>query len=378
MAERDYLPETPEELTAAWLSDVLGTEIANVQREILGDEQGFMGDVVRLELESSDSQLPRYVVAKLPKKANRVMGELLGVYEREIMFFREFSEELPIRAPQLYFSEFDRDRGSEKQKEILRAIDRWPAFLNRLIGWLATHIAAAKKRRYLLLIEFYEGMEPGDQLAGVDLAACQRVLRGIAPMHSRYWDDPVLDQHFWLLDFDIDARMRQGTFLQHVDSYASVMGDSIAPHLNWLRDHGESLVRQFHAEAPRTLLHCDLRLDNVIFDGDECAYIDFQLVRCGPAAYDVAYFITSALQETVTDAERETVLRDYHAALAAPDYEYAAFKRDYQRALMIILSTLSSTEDVQLGDNRGQTMMDAWLRRLRTCVEGIDPATLLH
>jgi hypothetical protein len=112
MAERDYLPETPEELTAAWLSDVLGTEIANVQREILGEEQGFMGDVVRLELESSDSQLPRYVVAKLPKKANRVMGELLGVYEREIMFFREFSEELPIRAPQLYFSEFDRDRGS--------------------------------------------------------------------------------------------------------------------------------------------------------------------------------------------------------------------------------------------------------------------------
>ena len=101
---RPYLPETPEELTASWLSTVLGGEVQAVQQKVLGDGQGFMGDVVLLHIESPDPSVPKSVVAKLPKKANRVMGELLGVYEREIMFFREFAHDLPVRAPQLFFS----------------------------------------------------------------------------------------------------------------------------------------------------------------------------------------------------------------------------------------------------------------------------------
>jgi hypothetical protein len=377
MAERAYLPETPEELTAVWLSEILGSDITAVSQLELGVDVGFMGDVLRLELDCEDSQVPRHMVAKLPKKANRVMGELLGVYEREIMFFREFSEELPIRVPKHYFSEFDRDRGSEKQREIIRVLDGLPRFMSSLIGWLAYLIAGAKKRRYLLLIEFYEDMQPGDQLAGLDVGGCQRVLRGIAPMHQKYWNAPALEEHFWLMEMDIDARMRQGTFLAHVEQYEKIMGATVAPHLNWLREHGEILLRRFHGDVPSTLLHCDLRLDNVIFNGEVCAFIDFQLVRSGPAAYDVAYFVTSALHETATDEEREEVLKDYHAALAAPDYDYAEFKRDYQRGLMVILSTLSSTDDVELGESRGQSMMSAWLRRLAACLQSVDLPRLL-
>jgi Ser/Thr protein kinase RdoA (MazF antagonist) len=377
VADRFYLPETPEELTADWLSEALGAEITAARQRVLGDGQGFMGDVLLLELDAADPGVPRRLVAKLPKKANRVMGEMLGVYEREIMFFRDFAPDLPVRVPGHYYSEFDRDRGSENQKPILRALDRWPNFLNGFIGWAATRIATAKKRRYLLLIEFYENMQPGDQLVGLDVATCRQVLRSIAPLHRQYWGDPSLDEHFWLLEFDIDARMRQGTFRQHVDSYARVMGAEVAPHLDWLRENGEALVQRFQAEAPTTLLHCDLRLDNVVFDGDDCAFIDFQLVRSGPAAYDVAYFISGALHETATAAERDSLLRDYHAALAVPGYDLEAFRRDYRRALMVVLQGLSSTEDVELGDGRGETMMAAWLGRLRACLQDVEPADLL-
>jgi hypothetical protein len=377
VAERAYLPETLEELTPAWLSAALGAEIASVQQQVLGDGLGFMGEVVRLELESSDPQIPHNLVAKLPRKANRVMGELLGVYEREIMFFREFAADLPIRVPRHYFSEFDRDKGSEKQREIIRSLDGFPRFMTSLIGWAATLIAGAKKRRYLLLIEFYEDMQPGDQLAGLDVETSRQVLRSIAPMHRQYWGDPALDEHFWLMEFDIDARMRQGNFLSHAQQYAKVMGPQIAPHLAWLAENGEQLVRSFHADAPTTLLHCDLRLDNVIFNGNDCAFIDFQLVRSGPAAYDVAYFITSALDEDASADQRVSLLRDYHAALAVPDYDFERFQRDYARALMIILSTMSSSGDVDLGNQRGDAMMAAWMRRIRACVLDVDPATLL-
>lgn len=374
---RPYLPETPEELTASWLSTALGGEVQAVQQKVLGDGQGFMGDVVLLHLESPDPSVPRAVVAKLPKKANRVMGELLGVYEREIMFFREFAHDLPVRAPKLFFSEFDRDKGSEKQGEILRSIDRMPAFMSTLIGALGTMIAGAKKRRYLLLIEFFEDMHPGDQLAGLDVSACQQVLRSIAPLHKKYWQQPQLKDHFWLLELDIDARLRQGIFKQHVDAYAQIMGPGIAPHLDWLQENGEALTHRFVQDAPSTLIHCDLRLDNVVFNGDDCAFIDFQLVRHGPAAYDVAYFVTSALHENASPEEEQAVLDAYFSALNEPDYSFEQFMRDYHRGLMVVLAGLSGAEDVELGNDRGQNMMAAWLRRLAARVSRVDPTTLL-
>ena len=252
-----------------------------------------------------------------------------------------------------------------------------PRFMSNVIGAVGTMIAGAKKRRYLLLIEFFDDMQPGDQLAGLDVDACQQVLRSIAPMHRKYWQQPELNEHFWLLELDIDARMRQGIFKQHVDSYALVMGPSVAPHLAWMKEHGEMLMHTLVAEAPATLIHCDLRLDNVVFNGDDCAFIDFQLVRSGPAAYDVAYFVTSALHEDATQAQERAVLEAYFQALDAPDYSFEHFMRDYHRALLVILAGLSSTEDVDLSNERGQDMMAAWLRRLAARASAVDLNTLL-
>jgi hypothetical protein len=372
-----FLPETPAEITSDWLSSVLGGTVTSSQHQELGAGQGFMGDVLLVDIESADPAVPKQLVAKLPKKENRVFGELLGVYEREILFFKEFAENLPIRAPQMYFSEFDRDKASEKQGEILRSLDNVPLFLNGAIGFIGGLIAGAKKRRYMLLIEYFGDMEPGDQLAGLDATACIQVLRNIAPLHREYWLSEKLEGHFWLLELDIDARMRQGLFNKHVKQYSKVMGPKVAEHLAWLKPHGEQLLRRLVAEAPSTLLHCDLRLDNVIFDGESCAFIDFQLVRHGPAAYDVAYFMTSALHEDATAADVDMVLQAYHTELAVPDYDFARFKRDYERALMVVLCGLASVETVEFGNERGETMMAAWLRRLVARVESVDPGTLL-
>lgn len=377
MANREFLPETPVEITADWLSTVLGGKVSSSQYRELGAGQGFMGDVLRVDIESADPDLPAQLVAKLPKKENRVFGELLGVYEREIMFFREFAEDLPIRAPRMYFSEFDRDKGSEKQGEILRSLDNVPLFLNGVIGFVGALIAGAKKRRYMLLIEYFGDMAPGDQLAGLDAEACAQVLRSIAPLHREFWLSEKLQGHFWLLELDIDARMRQGLFNKHAKRYAKVMGPKVADHLVWLKEHGEQLLRRLVADAPTTLLHCDLRLDNVIFDGDECAFIDFQLVRHGPAAYDVAYFMSSALHEDASAADVDVALRAYHDELAVPDYDFATFKRDYERALMVVLCGLASADDVEFGNERGETMMAAWLRRLVARVAAVDPENLL-
>lgn len=373
----DHIPDTPEALTAEWLSGALGVAITGVGQRALGEGQGFMGDVLRLTLHSDDPAAPASVVAKIPKLANRPMGELLGVYEREIMFFRSLAADAPVRLPRLIYADFDRDKGSENQEKILRLFDRMPRFLSGPIGAMGAKVAAAKQRRYVLLIEDLGHMRPGDQLAGLDEAGCTRVLTEVAPLHRHFWQSERLRGHFWLLPLDIDARLRHGRFRQSRERFLRVLGPEFADTLAWLDAHGETLMRRFVAEAPVTLAHCDLRLDNVVFDGDGCAFIDWQLVRRGPAAFDVAYFVSSALHEDADGAAEERILRRYHDALDIASYPFDAFLRDYRRAMLLHLANLASADEVDLGNDRGGAMMAAWMRRLAARARHIEARTLL-
>ena len=163
-------------------------------------------------------------------------------------------------------------------------------------------------------------------------------------------------------------------FLQHVERFASTSKLDFGTCLEWLTQHGEQLTHAFVAEAPATLLHGDLRLDNVVFGANECAFLDWQLVRCGPAAYDVAYFLSSALHEDVTDVT--PILQRYHEALGQPSYPYDALERDYQRATLMILASLSTADEVDVGDGRGAEIMQRWYQRLAARVAAIEPTQL--
>ena len=371
------LPETPEELTALWLSGALGWPIRAVERQILGKGQGFLGDLVRLRLLSDSADAPASVIAKLPKKANRAIGEMLGVYEREILFYRDLAPQVPARTPQIYFSHFERDAGSEKQKQILGVFDRMPGFVHPWIASLGAKIAAGKKRKYLLIMEDLGNLEPGDQLAGASTEQCAQVLAHIASTHRVFWKDSRLAEKFWLLPMDLDARMRHRMFKKALPAYRAAASQELQPYLDWLEVHAAKLMSAFTREAPPTLVHGDLRLDNVCLDAERCAYLDWQLTRVGPAAYDVAYFLGGALAaETTVNTERELV-REYHRELDVADYSFERFWRDYQRALVLTVIALAPTADVEIDQGRGQEMMRRWLERLSARLRHVEIDTLL-
>jgi len=374
----ESIPETPEALTPQWLSEALGVAVQSVRLDILGEGQGFMGDILRLHLQSHDPQCPTTVIAKLPKLSNRAMGEMLGVYEREVMFFQDLGSQVPSRIPTIYFSYQDRDRGSEQQKTILAKLDSAPKILFPLVTALGRRVAANKKRRYLLLMEDLASFEPGDQFVGAPVSTCIAVLEQIAATHRAHWESEALDEHFWLLPLAIDARMRQQIFVKAIPAFRRTIQHNVHPHLDWLGMHGTQLMRDFAQQAPATLLHGDLRLDNVCFNGTDCAFLDWQLTRVGPAAYDVAYFLGSAMAADVSHAEETLVLQRYHEALNLPDYPFARFYLDYQRALVLTLSTLASVSDIDIDAGRGQQMMDRWRARLTARVQHVDVDKLLH
>jgi len=225
----------------------------------------------------------------------------------------------------------------------------------------------------VLLIEDLGSMQPADQLAGLDESGCRQVLRAIAPLHRHFWASPRLDGHFWLLPLDVDARLRQARFTACREQFASRHGAGLENTLAWLHSHGEALTRRFARDTPATLTHCDLRLDNAMLDGERCAFIDWQLVRRAPAAYDVAYFVSSALREECGDAAEDRILRHYHEALGIDGYSFETFFRDYQRAMLLHLASLASADEVDFGNERGSAMMSAWMRRLTRRARRIDP-----
>jgi hypothetical protein len=374
LPEGPQLPERPEELTPEWLSGALGWPIRGVEREIVGKGQGFLGDIVRLHLASDAPDAPRSVIAKLPKKANRAMGEMLGVYEREILFFQELAGSVPARTPEIYFSHFDRDAGSEKQKLILKTFDRLPGFMMPLVAILGARVAAAKERKYLMIMEDLGKFDVGDQLAGASIDRCALVLGHIAETHRHFWNSKELEEKFWLLPMDIDARMRQWMFKKSLPAFREIASDSMRPILDWLAANCAKLMISFTRDAPRTLVHCDLRLDNVCFEPDGCAYLDWQLTRVGPAAYDIAYFLGGALPPETTASEERELVREYHRKLDVDDHPFDRFWIDYQRGLVLTATSLAPTEDIEIDRGRGQEMMQLWRDRLtaRLCHVEVD------
>ncbi len=103
-----FIPELPDELTVEWLNEVLSTDgspaITSARQTLLGEGEGFVGDIIQLHLEYEElnTSQPQSVIAKMPKLANRAMGELLGAYERENMFYMTLAQDLPVTIPRLY------------------------------------------------------------------------------------------------------------------------------------------------------------------------------------------------------------------------------------------------------------------------------------
>lgn len=385
------IPERLDDLTPEWLTAALreADELApagaviSVEREVLGEGEGFLGDIARLTLGYEGGEGPATVVAKLPKLANRAMGELLGAYERESCFYDEMAADLPLTTPRMYYGDFDRDAASERQEAALKLADRTPRLLAARMTQFAKWFSGRKKRRYILLLEDIGDAEPGDQVTGIPAERCATVLAALARMHAAFWNSPAVENRFWLIPLSIDARIRNGLFLDSQavfrERFAHLVDDGFARALAWAAEHGVEGVQRLQRGAPVTLLHCDPRLDNVAFRDGEPIVFDWQLVRRGPAAYDVAYFLSGASPD-LTPEEEGGLLRGYHASLeelGVGGYSFEAFERDYHLGLLTAMQTLTATDQMDMGDGRGLQLMEAWYERLGARVRGIDLDGLL-
>jgi hypothetical protein len=365
--QRPHIPQRPDELTAAWFTDVLatGATVTEVRHEQIGIDVGFMGEVHRchliwdvaegVDVGSQLDTLPPSVIVKVPTQVpeNFAAGDALRSYEREIVVYQSLRSTLGVPMPAYHFGAMDPDPAPWMQRVIFLLFDHLSI---RGINWVISQfleISGKSKRRYVLVIEDIADARPPTQQLGGSLDDARQSLVVLARFHAANWmraDVTESYPHIWSVD--TVPRVGQASFVRNRDAFAErfgpVLPDGMLARLDDIQARVPQLCSSLAAE-PWTLLHGDFRLDNVLFrpNGDTVV-LDFQGLGFGRPAVDVAYFITTALTAEHRD-EEERLLRTYHDALVAAGVTTYAFDdlvRDGELAKELLAHRIVGGADV--------------------------------
>ncbi|BCO35710.1 phosphotransferase [Mycobacterium heckeshornense] len=283
--------EQPSDLTADWLTGMLGAPVAGFGVERIGT--GQMSACYRIELTySGDSPVgPQSLVLKVAATdpVSRQTGLTLGLYEREVRFYREIAPRLHGPLAPCYHAAFDASTGT----------------FDLLLGDVSPAVV-------------------GDEIRGATPSQAIVAVTELGRLQGQLLGDIGLADAAWL---NRDAPINQALMTQLYTGFLDRYGDRISPEH---RDVAERLVNGFDSYLAGNsgerridgLLHGDYRLDNLLFGtagaDRPLTVVDWQTVTWGPALTDLAYFVGCALPVADRRAQYDDLLRAYHGALG-PD-----------------------------------------------------------
>ena len=375
------LPTTLDGFTPTWLTAALrGTEtigaltsVLSADLTVLGAGEGFVGEIGRLDLVYQGPPGPATMIAKIPTTVaeNRALGQLLGVYEREVRGYGDLLSTLDIPAPEVHLAAVATGSDGRAQLAKMKKVDHLPI-------WLIRRVLRGEAKRLetppaVLLLEDLTPFETGNQLHGCDAVRAAVAMRVAARCHASTWGARLPPQRHWLQPGDVVARLFHASFLNSRKGFVQIarphFSDRSMNLIARVRRDGLARVRTLHQHTPRCVLHGDYRLDNMFFraDGSIRAVIDWQIPNLGPGVLDIAYFLAGSLSPETPESDIDELLAVYHTALVdagVDDYRLDRLRSDYNEALMVLLYRFAGLESMKFGDDRGPRLIQVWLQRL--------------
>jgi len=358
-AGADEVRRTAAEVDPAWLTAVLrgrghlapGARVVGSVATPVGT--GQMADTVRFHLAYEPERAgPSSVVGKFASQDEQSLntGRVMRAYEVEVRFYAEVAPRVAARVPALLFAALD-------------PVESW----------------------FTLLLEDLDDAIQGDEIEGCEAGVAAAALGQLAALHAPCWEDAGLAATGWIdrsspEGDEFTAALVTGVFPGFLERY----GDRLDPEHRALLGAFIPRLRTWmsRARGPRTIVHADFRLDNLLFTPDrpEPAVVDFQTVNWGCGAYDLAYFVGGSLEPEVRRAAGDALLAGYHEALVAGgvrDYPIGALRTDVRREAFGGLLMAVGASMVVKQTERGDRMFLTSVRRHAQQVIDLDALALL-
>jgi hypothetical protein len=336
------VPESPVAITEAWLSDVLGTPTGTITVEPLDEGSGLLAALARVATAAGDS-----FIVKMPSTdpRTRAIAQQFGYYAREAGTYHSLLPRAGVVTPACH------------------------AIIDGPLG-------------PVLVLEDLAPRRAGDQLAGADVRDAHAAAVALARVHAAFWNDPALAACTWLPGPTDTVVHGYGRLFELTwEPFRSLVdGDVPAEHLaaaERAMTHWDDVCAAFSA-APRTLVHGDYRLDNVLFDDEgNAAMIDWQLAAWGRGAYDLALFLAGSVDTVVRREHGDSMIRSYHDTLVAAGVEGYTLddcRRDVQRGYVLNLpNPVTALVAVPAHTERAAALLRANARRALAAVADCEP-----
>ncbi len=294
-------PVTPDEITADWLTRVLGCTVNSFTAEPLGEGGGLLGLVTRLHLESAGG--PATLIAKFPTQTpeNRAVADVYDMYGREYRFYKQVAPGVPMRSPACHHAEFNPENSN-----------------------------------FVLLLEDLQGYRLGDQIAGCNHIEAHQIVEGIASLHRNTWQPDHLTE---ILRHDMPFQ-RQGMITGFqagwpvvLERFPQFFDDDLIRIAGTMPEQVDRLLDSI-CEGPLVIAHGDVRLDNMFFADSEVAFVDFQAVCKAAPEHDLAYFVTQSLPDEVRNAEDWLTVYHNHLTVEGIEYDIDKSRERYRLCAM--------------------------------------------
>ena len=286
------LVASPSDITAQWVEGVLrgsgnledGVTVTDVSLERLGEGVGILSILQRVTpTYSSGTKAPKSIVVKYPTDdpTQRFTADALVLYIREVVFYRDHAAFAPFTTPKCF-----------------------------------AQAIAGDNTDFTIVMEDIGHFRALNQLEGVSLQESKILLTKLADFHAMWWGSPKLpglQEHFPPLSnatYHAVLPMLWAGGWPSVEEHAGhlipdsvrAIGEIWGGKVEWMLDN---------LMTPQTLCHGDYRADNLMFDGDEPAAIDFQIVGTGSGMYDVGYFISQSIDTDVRRGHDRELVNHY-------------------------------------------------------------------
>lgn len=191
----------------------------------------------------------------------------------------------------------------------------------------------------LLLLEFIRDARNRDQLRGLTWPELVSATRAIARIHAHFRNSPALQktkglpQHQYMRAHQVQRHLP--TFLR----WAKLPAKTEKMFRNLPQQVNQALARL--RKRPLTLVHGDLRSDNIFYGRKFVRFIDWGLALAGNAAFDLARLAGGSAQKSLSLLQHVDLFKIWHAELlrrGVRNYPLHEAWQDYRDAALLTLT----------------------------------------